>query len=93
MDLSEALRAYQAAADYYGQTQLDIAAASEQFQQATAAQQTAYSVLETAKQELLKAAREVKLPAKPPVDVEAERIRQDIAANSTRRRIADNPQA
>lgn len=65
MDLSEAIRAYQAAADYYGETQVEIAAASERFQQATTAQQTAYGVLQTAQQELLKAAREVHLPGKP----------------------------
>ncbi len=65
MDLSEALRAYQAAAEYYGETQLEIARASEHFQQATTAQQTAYSVLQTAQQELLKAARDVKLPGHP----------------------------
>jgi exonuclease VII small subunit len=66
VDLSEALRKYQAAADYYGETQLQIAQASERFQLATANQQTAYSVLQTAQQELLKAARDVKLPERRP---------------------------
>jgi hypothetical protein len=93
MDLSAAIRAYQQAAEYYGQTQLDIAAASEQFQQATAAQQTAYGVLQTAQQELLKAARDVHLPG-PAREYRGDGSRADVEAlKSEPRRLKDQPQA
>jgi hypothetical protein len=90
VELSEALRKYQAAAEYYGQTQLDIAAASEHFQQATTAQQNAYRVLQTAEQELLRAARDLQLPKRdnPPEDP-----RTPAVTKLPARPVKDNPQA
>lgn len=100
MDLSDALRKYQAAAEYYGQTQLDIAAASEQYQQATTAQQNAYRILQTAEQELLKAARDLQLPNRQPgpgpdepTSPPPEDERNPAITRLPARPVKDNPQA
>lgn len=61
-DLSAAIRAYQAAAEYYGQAQHDTADASEKFYLATEAEKTAHRALVVAQQELLDAALATNLP-------------------------------
>lgn len=61
-DLSECIRAYQAAEEYAGQCQAQKAAASGAYFEASQLEQAALRALETAKEEMLAAAREIKFP-------------------------------
>lgn len=61
-DLTGAIRAWQAASDYYGEAQHATADASEKFFQATEAEKTAHRALLVAQQQLLDIAYQTPLP-------------------------------
>jgi hypothetical protein len=75
--MTAAIRAYQAAAKFYGETQAATAAASAKYHEAMETEQAGYRALHTAREQLLTAAEAVPLPDKVPLT----------------RPVKDNPQA